>query len=508
MQRLWEQVKGIASRYNTQQKLVLVITVLVLVAGVIGVAMYAGRTRYGMLYGNLEGKDASAVTEKLDELKVDYKISGTSILVPADKVDSTRVQLAGAGIPSGGKVGFEIFDNTSFGASDFSRQVNYQRALEGELSRTISAMETVDNAIVHLALPEDEIFSDESQEATASVMLKLEAGGSISSGQVQSITNLVAGAVKGLEPEKVSVTDAEGNPLSSSEAASAMTSEQLRSLKAYEGQMEASLQSILDRVVGRDKGLVRVHAELDFSSKTGQVETFSSPTATGLPEASSASQETYSNAGGATAGVPGTTSNIPGYTTITGDQNGGTYNKTETSTTYDNNHTIEEVKTPPGRVVRTSTAVLLDNGVDRGAILGLENALTAAAGVDVARGDVLTVEVVPFDKLAGKQAEKEISSARMKNMISTGLKTFGLVALAVLALILLRKRLKNVKARLSALPVTAGPSTKAMDAVLSKAQPLLDGRAKAPMLGSIELLAAQKPDEVAQVLKAMMKERA
>lgn len=506
MQRIWEQLKAIASRYNTQQKLVLLVTVIVLAAGVIGVGVYASRTRYAVLYGGLEGKDAASVTKKLDDLKIAYKLSGGSILIPADQVDRMRIQLASEGVPSGGKVGFELFDNTSFGASDFSRQVNYQRALEGELSRTIAAMDPVDDAVVHLALPEDQIFSEDNQAATASVMLKINGGQSMGSGQVQAVTNLVAGAVKGLQPENVSITDSEGNPLSGSDTSSAMTSEQLRSLKAYENQMESSLQSVLDRVVGRGKGVVTVHAELDFSSRVGQVETYSTPEAGGLPGTSDTKHETYTNAGGEITGQPGTTTNIPDYTTVTGNQGAGTYNKTEARNIYNNNHTIEEVKTPPGKVLRMSTAVLMDRSVDRGSIFALENALNAAAGVDPQRGDVLTMEVVPFDKVAEEKAAKEMSNAQTRNLVFTGLKTLGLIALAVAALILLLKKLKEVKTRLNSLP--ALPSDRSIADVMTKAKPLLDGRAKTPMLGSIEMLAAHKPDEVAQVLKALMKEKA
>ncbi len=537
MQQFLGQLKKIAARYSRGQKITALVVVVVLVAGLFGLVTVLGKTRYQVLYSGLNDKDAGSVTKKLDELKVPYKIQGSAIFVPAGEVDETRIELAGAGLPAGSKVGFEIFDNASFGASDFNQQVNYQRAMEGELARSICSMDQVEDAVVHIAMSEDNTFSSEEQAATASVLLTLNGGAKLDGGQVAAVSNLVACAVPGLKPESVSVVDAAGNVLTGNEGSSAVTSEHLSALHAYESAVQAPLQSILDRVVGKGKGVVKVSMDLDFSSKTSQVETFKPAGTTGAPQEQKVSQESYGAGAtpGATTGTPGTTSNIPGYTTGTTATaaGGNAYVKSDAETTFNNDHTIEEIKSPPGTIKRMSIAVLVDRGVNQASTLSMREAISAAAGLDTTRGDVISVQSVAFDTSQKKAAEKQAKSAAFWKNITGYAKTAGLVLLAGLALFLVWRKLRKARKGMSSLPTLGAPGlvtsagelpgggpeaiaagasaggdrARSQEELLQKARPLLEGVSKPAVLEAIEMLAKQKPEEVAQMLKVTMKEQ-
>jgi flagellar M-ring protein FliF len=171
---------------------------------------------YRLLYANLASTDASSVIDWLKNQKIPYRLEdgGRAIHIPADKVYEARLNLAGSGLPQGGGVGFEIFDKQSFGMTDFTQKINYQRALQGELSRTISTLAPVEGARVMLALPAKRLFKDQQKEATASVILKLAPGRQLNDSQVQGIIHLVAGSIEGLAAENINVIDANGNVLS------------------------------------------------------------------------------------------------------------------------------------------------------------------------------------------------------------------------------------------------------------------------------------------------------
>lgn len=199
-------------------------------------------------------------------------------MIPADKVYEARIELAGSGLAEGG-VGFEIFDKQSFGMTDFAQKVNYRRALQGELMRTITSLAPVEAARIHLALPEKRLFREQQQEATASVIIKLASGRSLKESQLQGIVHLVAGSVEGLESENVTVVDSSGKVLSKSrsdEISGPMTPGMLTYQQTMEQRLEARAQSLLDRALGAGNSLVRVTAEVDFDQRE-RVEDLSIP---------------------------------------------------------------------------------------------------------------------------------------------------------------------------------------------------------------------------------------
>ncbi len=507
MQRLIEQLRRAASRYTAGQKAAALLIFVLLAAGVYLLVGYAGRPQYRVLYSGLEDRDAAQVTAKLDELKVDYKLEGSSVLVPVGEVDRLRVQLAGENIPSGGKVGFEVFDKSSFGASDFTQKVNYQRALEGELSRTISSIEQVQSAVVHIAMPEESIFASQENSATASVLLSLRGGASLDKRQVEGIRNLVARAVEGLDPENVSIVDGAGNPLFAGDDGASLAADRLQTKRSDESYMEASLQQILNRVVGNGKGVVKVNLELDLASRTTQTEKYTLPQEGGLPSSQQTSEEIYNNGAGNAAGVPGTGSNIPDYTTVTPGGENAAYAKRESNVTYDNNRIITEESEPPGKITGISIAVLVDEAVNADSVYALQEALSAAAGLDERRGDTISVQAVPFDTSYQEEMEAQLAKAQSGEKLWKLIKTALLALAALAAAVLLLRRLKKVKKRLQELPELEARDTYALEEAAEGARALMGRTAKSPMLGSLELLASQKPDEMARLLKSLLHER-
>lgn len=235
----------------------------------------ANKTDYRPLFANLTSEDAGEIIKKLKEQKVPYQIAGDgkAILVPSDKVYDLRLSMASDGLPQGGGVGFEIFDRKNFGVTEFVQKLNYQRALQGELSRTISQLAGVEQARVHLALPEKTIFKDSEKPPTASVILKMKSNRQLRENEVQGISHLVASAIEGMDPDQVTVLDSRGKILSkggSSDSGNKMTSTMLEMQRNYEKNLEERLQSLLDKAVGSGKSVARVTAAFDFK----QVEKF------------------------------------------------------------------------------------------------------------------------------------------------------------------------------------------------------------------------------------------
>ncbi|MEE9542178.1 MAG: flagellar basal-body MS-ring/collar protein FliF [Thermodesulfobacteriota bacterium] len=238
------------------------------VSALVVLFMWANRPDYQVLFSNLGEEDAAQIIEELQNDKVQYKISsGGTISVPREHVYEMRLRLAGAGLTSGGGVGFEIFDRKGFGITEFVQKVNYTRALQGELARTVSGLAEVETARIHIVAPEKRLFAEDGEGARASVVLKLKGGIKLKPGQVQGIVNLVAGSVSGLKAESVTVIDSNGNLLTKVQGDDStlnMTSNQLEYQRQIEKGFEDRIHDMLAPVVGIGKVIARVSAEIDF----------------------------------------------------------------------------------------------------------------------------------------------------------------------------------------------------------------------------------------------------
>ena len=248
--------------------------------GIVLLIVWTNRIDYQPLYFNLSMEDAGMVVEELKDQKVPFRLSanGRTVMVPSDRVYDLRLDMASRGVPSGGGVGFEIFDRTDLGTTEFVQKLNYQRALQGELARTINQFAEVEQSRVHITLPEKTIFLEDEQQPTASVVVKLRRRGALKEKHVQGIVHLVAGSVEGLNPENITVVDVDGNVLSAGASDDSklvgLTGNQQEFQREVEEDLEKRVQTMLEKVVGVGKAIVRVSASLDFKQEEKTEEIF------------------------------------------------------------------------------------------------------------------------------------------------------------------------------------------------------------------------------------------
>lgn len=367
---------------------------------------------YRPLYTSLSPEDAGTIVQKLKEKNIAYRLSndGAAILVPQDKLAETRLEIAALGLPKSGRIGFELFDQTKFGATDFMEHVNFRRALEGELERSMTAMAEVESARVHLTFAKESVFSESRLPAKASVMLKLRSN--LSEQNVSAVRYLVASAVEGLAPEAVSVVDMKGNLLGRPKEKGALDGPEpseavLEYRRSIEKDLLAKVNSTLEPLLGPDRFRASVVAECDFSSGEQSEETLD-------PDHSVITQEQHSKEtsnAGATTGVPGTQSNLPRAVPRPGST---TQVMRETSNvSYQTTRTVKRIRLPQGNIKRLSVSVLVDaptHWEGRGSTARrvttppttetmnrITQVVSAAAGIVPDRGDKLVVETLPFE---------------------------------------------------------------------------------------------------------------
>jgi flagellar M-ring protein FliF len=386
------------------------------IAGLVSLSRWNQERDFRPLYSSLSPEDAAAVLTKVREGGTEFRLSdnGTTVLVPSAKVAEVRLQLAAAGIPKSGRIGFELFDKTNFGASDFAEQVNYHRALEGELERSVMSIAAVDQARVHITLAKDSVFLESRQPAKASVLVKLRPGTQLSAQNVAAICQLTASAVDGLAPEAVSVVDMRGNLLNRARrTATADDPGPSGAALDYRQQIEHDLltkiNSTLEPLLGPDKFRATAAVECDFSSAEQSEESFDPTKSVMLT-----SQKTEDISGGAIpAGVPGTASSLPRPTSRpTTAGNGGVTRRTE-NISYQSSHTVRHVKLPQGTIKHMSVALLVDSDVrwegtgDKAKrivqpptpekLKTIHDLVAGVIGFSAERGDQLVVESLPFE---------------------------------------------------------------------------------------------------------------
>ncbi|MDR4509053.1 MAG: flagellar M-ring protein FliF [Candidatus Brocadiaceae bacterium] len=262
------QFTNIWNGISFPQKFIMILLTLSFIGGIVGVTQWARKPDYGLLYGDLDPKESSQIVEKLKEAHIPYKITsnGTMILISNEHVHEMRMKLASEGLPRE-ESGYEILDKVSFGTSDFIQKINYRRAIQGELAKTIEHLDYVDWAQVHLAVPESSLFVEEEKPVTASVILKVRTGGKLKEEKVASIVHLVSASVEGLETNNVTVTDTRGNLLSKKKSMMSMTgtsNDELDIRMKIEDYYVVKAQELLEKIVGPGKAVVRVSADLDF----------------------------------------------------------------------------------------------------------------------------------------------------------------------------------------------------------------------------------------------------
>jgi flagellar M-ring protein FliF len=449
----------------------------VLVIGLLWAAVhFANRIDYQLLYSELDPAEAQAIVQKLQNANVAYELSedGRSIKVQADKLSETRIKLASEGLPSSGRIGFEIFDQTTFGLTNFQEQVNYQRALEGELARSIMTLSEVDAVRVHLVLPKESLFQSPEDQAKASVILKLKNGRTLSESAVQGIVNVVASSVKGLTPERITLIDYRGKVLSRPESQGALTAHQQDASHTMESELEAKIIHILEPAVGQGKVRPRVSLRMNFQQVEETTERFD-------PQASvvRSSQKTEERQMGRsqTAGIPGprgveaaqnaAAADPAGANTATAaravSQQEPSLLKQSESTNFEVSKSVRRMVAPVTAIEQLSVAVLVDNrtrsttGGDGKVQTSSEphspddmkkyrELVSAAVGFNEKRGDRLIVENISFEGVTEFPAEPTFIE-RQAPVIITGLRYLVVPFLFILVyLLFLRPIQKTVLA--------------------------------------------------------------
>ncbi|MFN8559151.1 MAG: flagellar basal-body MS-ring/collar protein FliF [Dehalococcoidia bacterium] len=368
---------------------------------------------YVTAFTNLDPKDSNAAVEQLKAENIPHQVAadGTTIKVAPDRLADARMKLAAKGLPKDGAVGFELFDKTSFGVTDFVQHLNYQRALEGELSRTITSLANVESARVHIVVPKQELFVSQQKPATASVLLKLRGARSLDENALRGIAHLVSRSVEGLDEKYISIVDGSGRTLfdggSLSEAGVGLTATQMDMQRKLEKGIETEVQTLLDRVAGPNRAVVRVKADMDFSQQEQLSETYAPGGANnqGVTRSSSSVQETFNGEAGSGATAPGTAANLPGVRAAQAGASGPTqYQRTETTTNFEVSKSTQRTVRNAGQIKRLSVSVLLDSSISQQDALGLRDAVAAAAGIDQARNDQLVVTTAAFGNAATPDA--------------------------------------------------------------------------------------------------------
>ncbi len=423
--------------------------------------MQARTANQQLLYASLPAADASQIITWLKEQKIPYSLKnqGRDIWVAADKIYQTRLDLAANGMPSGGGVGFEIFDKQSFALTDYVQKVNMTRAMQGELARTITSLAPVEATRVHLALPEKRLFNKQPKKATASIILTLKPGKTLTPQQVQGIVHLVASSVPALEPENVQVIDQNGVVLErekQQKEGQLFTEDMLSFQQEVENRMEMRAQDLLDRTMGKDNAMVRVSAILDFAKVEKTQEFFDGDD----PVIRSEQIKQEFNSNETDSGIPGVESNMQGNS-LEATGTASSLSRNSTIVNYEISKTISKIVNPVGTIHRLSVSVLVADRVIAGdhtgngpttrprtpeELLAIENMVARAIGLDSERGDMISVQSMPFVTDSAEAIEASPPGGEDYYYYLPFIK-YGLIALGLflIYLLLLRPVIKTMK---------------------------------------------------------------
>ncbi|MDD5369954.1 MAG: flagellar basal-body MS-ring/collar protein FliF [Anaerolineaceae bacterium] len=441
-------------RQSKTQRISLAALVIAAVVIIPVLITWASRPTYQVAFSGLSEADAGQIVQKLDAGNIPYKLrdSGT-IAVPSTRVYEIRLMMARDGLPQNGTVGFEIFSGNTFGMTEFTQRVNYQRALEGELERTIGSLASVEAVRVHIVTPEKTLLANDQPPTTASVTVKVQPGNALDASQVQAITHLVASSVEGLKPESVAIVDTNGNMLATGEGNSnGMTATQTDSHRSAElaaaALVQKKAQTLLDSVLGPNRSVVQASVLLDWTEREVTSQTYESTPA--AVRSSQKSNESYSTNGAANGGIPGASSNLPTpVATVNAAGGVGDYVHSDETINYEISQIETHELVAPGQVKRVSLSVLVDGVTDTQQLATLKTAVAAAAGIDLVRGDTLAVDSLAFDRTYAKTQETQVTQSQKSDLyLKIGEGVAAALVLGIL-LVFISRQLKNLRAQAS-----------------------------------------------------------
>ena len=449
------------------KKISMMFVIVLVMAGFALMFFWANQENYQVLFSNLSQKDGNAIVADLKKKNIHYKVeaNGSIILVPSDKVYELRLSMAGEGLPSGGNVGFEIFDHTDFKTTKFVQELNYRRALQGELARTINQFKEVNNSRVFIVIPEESLFIEDKKPASASIQLDLKS--SLPPERLTAIVHLVANAVEGLEPEHVTVVDTKGRLIfkggAGDNSSSALSGSQLDYKKKIETEIKENVQSMLERIVGLGKAIVRVNAEIDFDKITLNEEEYD-PTTTAVRSSRDIEENTQS----------GEKSNETGQTLI--DKRRGVVpspneaqnkkTKKDVATNYEINKIIRTILKPAGKIKRLSVAAVIDGKYEAEKLKDgtetrkyiprteqelkkFEEIVKKAMGYNEDREDQVTVSSISFSETIPMDSQITPAAGKLDlilNIVKDYRKTIiNLMLIAMVFIFIVKPLLKSMK---------------------------------------------------------------
>ena len=514
------------------------------------IVYWANRPVYKTLFAGMTQDDAALVLENLKEQRIPYRIedNGAKITIPDQYVYETRLNLAKEGIPRGGGAGLELFDKSSFGMTEFMQDVSYQRALQGELARTISSLKEIQEARVHLTVPKDRLFISDEEASKAAVVLRLRGGHTLGRDQVRAIASLVSGSVKGLTPENVQIVDTQGRLLSEfldeENAPLMMTQTQLEYTKKVERDLEAKVNEILGATLGKGSAVAKVTAEIDFAKRDVTKEEYGD---TPVLRSQQSLEINSTNKPDGPQGIPGVQSNLAEPDIGTGGRN-QEYNKSEETQNFEINKTVTVEQKAYGTIERVTVAVVVDDRKirqtnDKGnseivsqrrtddEMRSIRNLVAMAVGYNEPRGDQIEVTNISFDTTS-RDAEYD-TEKREKTMELVGMISKYLLAALIIVIfyfLVIRKILKRLDKPVTVhedgsitygpidgdmgidiklddtYPKTLEELEKEIESELEESSPMdVDTVKSKVMLKKIEEFAAEDPEAMASLLKSLMR---
>ncbi|MEI8131614.1 MAG: flagellar basal-body MS-ring/collar protein FliF [Leptolinea sp.] len=410
------QATNFWDKQKPTQRVILIAALVLIVVLVPTIINWATQPSYSVAFSGLDEADAGTIVEQLQTSGIAYQLQGTTILVQSDKVYEVRLQMAKAGLPKGGSSGFELFSGNTLGMTEFTQRVNYQRAIEGELERTISSLDAVEGVRVHIVQPEKTLLANDQTSTTASITIQERAGRKLDAAQVRAITFLTANAVEGLSSENVVIVNTNGEMLAAGAGdGSAGAATQVDSRRAAElavgSDIQKKVRSLLDTALGPNRSVVQASIRLDWSDKEVTTLTFQ-PTPNAI-RSSQKNTESYTLTDGTTGGVAGATANlptpVPGTTSATGSPT--LYQSANETVNYEVAQTENHQIIHPGMIENVSLSVLVDGVTDEQQLQTLQAAIAAAAGIDQTRGDQLSVQTLTFDKTFQTTQTEDVAAA-------------------------------------------------------------------------------------------------
>ncbi|SAK50476.1 flagellar MS-ring protein [Caballeronia pedi] len=490
------------NQFRSNPRVPLIVAAAILVMVVAGLVMWSRQPDYRVLFSNLSDRDGGAIVAALQQGNIPYKLSdgGGAILVPDAQVHETRLRLASQGLPKAGSVGFELMDNQKFGISQFAEQVNYQRALEGELERTIGSISSVKSARVHLAIPKPSVFVRDKELPTASVMVNLYPGRVLDEGQVVAIAHMVASGVSDMPVKNVNIVDQDGNLLTSQSAANGLDASQLKYVQQIEHNTQKRIDAILAPLFGAGNARSQVSADIDFSKLEQTAESYgpnANPQATAIR--SQQSSESSETSGGGASGVPGALSNQPpqpasapvdaAASGVAGAKSTPQNQRKDTTTNYEVDRTVRHYEQATGGIKRLSVAVVVNYEKKLDAkgnvtmtplaadkLAQVQQLVKDAMGFDDKRGDSVNVMNSAFS--ADLNVTPDAPWWRTPQMIAWGIQAAKYVGIGIVGLFLYFSMVKPAMRRAFPPPPEVAPTLGAPDALSLLDGPSLDGEKK------------------------------